>query len=309
VSDSVVCAACGARIRADRERCLRCGEILIDAGRAASGVPSLNLSKGQLLMIGTVASFVILALGVILWQTDAPVADEAARPLSSPAAAAAPRRDSSVTTNRAQVANDLAESATFVDVARSGGAAFAVGNFESARASYEQALAKKPDDPDALNSLGQVLVRLGKVDEAVVRFERAVALAPSKSTYHFNLAHAVGQLGLWDRAVEEYRAAVALFPEDYATQFNLAMALHKKGDDPAAIPEFEKAIQLAPAEPSFHLSLAVSLEKTGRVPDALEHYRQYLAMAPSAPDASRVKAHIDALAAARPAPATASATP
>jgi Flp pilus assembly protein TadD len=192
------------------------------------------------------------------------------------------------------------EPTTAADRTRTGNGAFSTRDFESAKSAYQRALDEKPNDPETLNSLGQVLVRLGQAADAVPRFERAVALAPDKWAYHFNLAHALGQLAQWDRAVAEYRQAARIFPEDYATQYNLAMALHKKGDERAAVPEFQKAIDLAPGEPSFHMSLGISLENLGRTAEAIHEYRVFLEMSPSAAEAGKLKAHIDALVSARP---------
>lgn len=294
MTDSIVCPSCGTRIKASRERCLRCNQLL----RAAPPRVAFRLSRGQTLIVATLASLVALATMVILWNPEPPQVDDVARPpLSSPSAPVA----AAATATPDEPPNGVPSNGGFIDAARVGTAAFATGNFEASRVAYEEALAKRPDDPEVLNRLGQALERLGQVDDAVARFERAAALAPENWVYHFNLAHAVGRLGQWDRAAAEYREAGRLFPDDYATQYNLAMALHKKGDDQAAIPEFEKAIQLAPGEPSFHVSLAISLEKVGRTTDAIREYHAYLEMAPSAPDAGRVKAHIDALAAVQPA--------
>lgn len=294
MTDSVVCQACGTRMKAGRQRCLRCGEPL----QAAPPRAPFKLSSGQTLIVGGVLSLAVLATVLIVLATSPPMVEgdpssvsSALPPSAEPAAAAAVQTPGMSETSAPD----------FVDPARAGRAAFTTGNFEAARLSYEEALAAHPGDPEVLNNLGQILVRQGRVEEAVARLERAAALAPENWVYRFNLAHAVGRLGQWDRAAAEYREAGRLFPDDYATQYNLAMALHKKGDDQAAIPEFEKAIQLAPGEPSFHVSLAISLEKVGRTTDAIREYHAYLEMAPSAPDAGRVKTHIDALAAAQPA--------
>lgn len=308
----VVCASCGTQIKVGREYCLRCGEQM-PAQDAPVHVPlseSLGLSSANLFgLIGAAAAIVAVLIGVI-WQTRPAVVSNVAQPVNRPGAVAKmpPPRPTEVAP--ASV-DDVPEAAPMVmtatraeaiDAARAGTGAFTAGNFEAARAAYEEALAKHPDDPEVLNNLGLTLARMGKPAEAVARFERAVALVPDKSDYHFNLGHAAGALGQWERAVEQYRAAIALFPTDYATQYNLAMALRKKGDDRAAVPEFEKAIALAPGEGSFHLSLGTSLEHIGRVADAAREYRTYLQMVPNAPEAAPLKAHLEALAAAQARP-------
>jgi Flp pilus assembly protein TadD len=293
-SGFIVCTSCGVRIKAGRKRCLRCGELLYPTEGLRSWLKPTNR---QMLVVGAIASMAALATVVVLLQTPSPTPiDDVARPADDGVSRGA--RPTASPTSDAQASEGAVaygEPATFRDAGRGGSASFNGGDFSAARAAYEDALAKKPDDPETLNNLGQTLVRLGDVEQAVTRFQRAAALAPDKWNYRFNLAHARGQLGQWDGAIADYREAARLFPTDYATQFNLAMALHKKGDEQAAIPEYQKAIQLAPSEASFHQSLAVSLEKVGRTADAISEFQQYLGMAPSASDAAQVKAHIDAL--------------
>jgi len=296
-SASVICASCGARIRADRDRCLRCGEPL-QAAAAAPALPNirewLRTSNGRHLAVGAVASLVLLA-GVVVMMDGRLSQDTGGRPAAS--RAGSPARIS-IPTVHPTPQGELMSPATVADSVRLGSAAFTSGDFESAKIRYQQALQKKADDAEALNGLGLVLEREGQIDDALAQFTRAAAVAPDHWAYRFNLAHALGQAGKWNGAVDEYRAASQLFPDDYATQYNLALAIHKKGDDADAIPEFRKAIALAPREPSFHLALAMSLEKTGKTADAAQEYQQYLDMAPYAADAEKLREHLKAIAAA-----------
>ena len=310
MSGYVVCASCGARIKAGRQHCLRCFEPLPDPDIPVrpSIWESLGLSQGKLMTIGIVASVAALSLVVVIWNTWPETVDEIGRPASgqtaAPAPAAAPAMAAqpapAETSVSAPVYQPAPAPASAVDSNRTAAATFNAGDFASARAAYERSLVQRPDDPETLNNLGQVLVRMNQPTDAIVRFERAIALAPTKSAYHFNLAHTVAQLGQLDRAVTEYREAVRLFPDDYATQFNLAMTLQAKGDAQGAIPEFQRAIILAPGEPSFHLSLGLSLEKVGRMADAVREYRQFLEMEPTSPEAAKLKAHIQVLTTAPP---------
>lgn len=303
----VVCASCGTQIKAGRAYCLHCLAVLPVEGEAVetSVWESLQLSQNKLLALLGVVAMVVLLLIIVIWQTQPGAVDEVAQAIDLPTARTriepAPAAEIAVPAELADPAPSAPSSApmTTFEAMRRGATAFKAGNFDGARAAYEQAIARNPDDAEALNNLGQSLVRLNRVSEAVPRFERAVVLSPNKSPFHFNLAHAVGLLGQWDRAIAEYRTAVRLFPDDYVAQYNLGSALHKKGDDQAAIPEFQRAIELAPGEASFHLSLGTSLEQVGRAADAAREYEIYLEMAPTAPDAEKLRAHVRALATAR----------
>jgi Flp pilus assembly protein TadD len=311
MSSFVICASCGARIKANRQRCLRCDEPLVAAAAAHAPLqlPEWGTaSTGRMVMIGGGASVVLLVGAVAFWQsTSAVVLDEVARPApGAPLTAARPataHRPGEVPAARTELFTPV----TSLDSTRLGNAAYTAGDIQAAKARYEAAVAANPDDPDAINAVGQMLVRQGQIEDAILRFSQAIRLAPDKWTYRFNLARAEGQLGRWDAAIADYRTAAGLFPGDYATQYNLAMALHKKGDDEAAVREFKRAIEMAPSEASFHLSLAISLEKTGKLADARLEYATYLEMEPTAPEAEKLKAHLQILAAGQPAaPKTAS---
>lgn len=295
MSEFVICAHCGARVKAGRPRCPRCEEILVAVDLRPLH-ERMGMSPRSLQALGIAFALVTVVGGAILWQLRPRLPDEVARPAPG---AVQPRpqvqAQARETATAAVMTTSTFEPVTPLDSTRLANASINDGDFDAARASFEKALEKNASDPEALNGLGQALVRLGRISEAIPKFERAVVLQPEKWAYRFNLAHALAGLAQWDAAIVQYREAQRIFPDDYATQYNLAMALHKKGDEQAAIPEFEKAISLAPSEPTFHVSLGISLEKAGRVREAIREYQAYLEMDPDAPDAPKVKAHVAAL--------------
>lgn len=283
---SVTCSSCGAKIREGRERCLRCGEPLqaVETPTEAPGRGRASTVVAAVLLSGLVA---LLILGVMAGMPRRPAAVTVAlsptispRTVApSPAVPAGPSE-----TDDAQPG--------FLDTVRSGNVRYARGDFASAAEQYRQAVDSDPGNIEALNNLGQVLVRLDRVAEAVEYLRRGVALAPDYWALRFNLARAHAQLGEWPQAVAEYRQAIRVFPDDYATHYNLGLALHKQGDEAAAVEEFKKAIELAPIEPTFHLSLGISYEQLKRPLDAAGAYARYLELAGDAPDAERVRARI-----------------
>jgi Flp pilus assembly protein TadD len=291
VQTFVTCAACGARIRADRSTCLRCEVPLV---AAPTGPLEFRLTPGQRWIASVVVSIGLLMVGVLVWDSMQPPVDHTARPYP---VAGAPPRASAAGEPGAPADSPIVEPATSSDFARASQAAFTHEDFQRAKTGYEAALQKEPGNAEVLNALGQTLERLGDFPGAVAKLEAAVKLEPGNWTYHFNLAHAAGRLSQWDRAVAEYRTAAGLFPEDYATQFNLAMALRKQGNNEAAVPELRKAIALAPSEATFHLALGNTLQSLGKLAEARQAFETYLEMEPSAPDADKVKAHIEALSA------------
>src|SRR6185312_6978344 len=291
------CSKCGARIKADREWCLRCHAPLVAYRKPELPLPPLlKRLGGGTLIFGTVASLAIIVVAITLYDSNTSVDDRARpAPASAPVAGAPKPAPAQPAAGATAAAAPLVSPVAFLDAERRGTADFGNSDFATAKAKFEEALKGKPDDPEILNNIGLTLERMGQYDDAIERFAQAARINPKSWAYHFNLAHASTAKQDWDRAIAEYRAARDIFPDDYATQFNLAMTLHRKGDELAAVPEFQKAIQLAPSEASFHLPLAASFEKLGRKDDAKREYQQYLDMAPGAADAEAVRAHMQGL--------------
>jgi Flp pilus assembly protein TadD len=255
----------------------------------------LRARGGGTLIFGAVGLLVLLLVGYTIWDR------QSTEPGDTPPRPAGTASSPSGSGQTAAPGGEVSlYSATSLDVRRKGGAEPSDAELTAARASAEEALAKRPDDPEALNNLGLALERAGQIDEAIARFSRATQIGPRNWAYRFNLAHALAQRQNWDRAVSEYRIAAGLYPTDAATQCNLATALQKTHDDAAAIPVFERAVQLAPSEAVCHLGLATSLEHEGRTADARREYQQYLELAPSGPDADTVKSHLQSMGSGQP---------
>jgi tetratricopeptide (TPR) repeat protein len=185
--------------------------------------------------------------------------------------------------------------ANSMDLARGGVAAYAKGDVAGSIEQFMAAVEADPKNAQALNNLGQALVRAGRAREAIPYFDQAIAVTGSVWTYHFNRAKAHGELQDWSRAVAGYRQAAGLFPQDYATAFNLARALQASGDLNGAIDEFQRAINLAPGEADFPLALAYALESARRPADAVSAYRRYLELQDSGATAEKVRQRIEEL--------------
>lgn len=300
----VVCAACGARIKADREWCLRCHEPLVAWKRPEIPLPSwVRALGGGTLIFGVVG---VAALGLVAYvslDSGSARTDELGR--RAPQARKSAVENSARESTRRAIAIASAparesdarhvEPIVFIDTTRRGVSPIADRDLDETRVRLEHAVQNDPKDADAQNNLGLVLERLKSLDAAVDHLSQAVALDSRNWIYHFNLAHVLSQQRRWNRAASEYAATAEIIPGDYAVQYDLAAALHMSSNEPAAIRAFEKAIELAPDEPGTHLALAVSLDAGGRADDALMEYRRYLEMAPVSANAGAVKARMQSL--------------
>jgi tetratricopeptide (TPR) repeat protein len=282
VAQPTVCTNCGSKFDSSRDRCPKCRALIVEVDAAAEAARSKKLVMWSGVVLGTC----VLAVGAI-WFTQRPAPE---RPVTAkPADPLAARRQPP---NGEAGAASVEPQRPFMEPAAAATVAYNTGDYQSALAQFEAAVAKNPQDAESVNNLGQVLVRLERTAEAIPHFERACALNPERWAYRFNLARALGLLKRWDESIDSYRQAQRLYPDDYVTTFNLALTLHKKGDDAAAVEEYKKAVALNPSDASFQMALAISYEALQQKQNAAAAYTEYLRLAPTAADADKVRARI-----------------
>jgi len=211
------------------------------------------------------------------------------------AAAARPKASStaeSQTDGAERIASEPApaELITSDDHSRVGVSAYNSGDYASSVQQLTAAVEADPNNAEALNNLGQVLVRSGKARDAIGYFDRAIALSADKWAYRFNRARAFAELKEWNQAAAGYTDAARMFPGDYVTQFNLARARQSNGDLPGALEAYAKAVELAPGQADFQLWYGQALDQSGRQQDAVAAYKRFLELEPEGPQAEKVKA-------------------
>ena len=292
MTHAVICAACGAKVRGDRARCPRCREPLVARQQPAyQRAPTSNRGVTAGIVAGCIAAGGLSLVLLNSVKSEADASTKRAAPPPNQRVMVPVRLPSDVEPAAADAAAPIAPAGLV-----GGERAYNSGHFDESLEAYQAAVGEQPNDPRALNNLGQLLVRAGRAQEAIPYFEKAVQLMPDTWAYQFNRARAYAQLKQWDAAIAGYQRAGHLFPDDYATQYNLAQALQASGDAKAALPAYERAITLAPGQPDFQLSYASALEAASRPQDAAAVYRRYLELEPESPEAEKVKAHLAQLA-------------
>lgn len=281
------CPGCGLRIRSPRLRCPRCEALLVSA---ATGKPVARARHRLRVVAGAAGLLVTVGLG-LSWMAGVQGTSVSSAPQATArSGGVGPPSDASDRSGHGAVRSASSSvPAAALDALREGSAAYAAGELEVAAARYEAALDQGPDNADAHNNLGQVLVRLGRAADALPHLDAAVAMEPARWAFRFNRARAYGQLDRWTEAVAEYREASRLFPDDYVTQFNLGLALLKLEDREGAVLALERAVALAPGEPSFLLTLGSQYLMLQRRDDARRTFERFLDLAPDAPEAQRVR--------------------
>jgi Flp pilus assembly protein TadD len=295
------CPQCGQKLRPQWARCPRCRILLPDAlsTDAVSAAGTSAPSPRGPLWIAAGIGLVILALVTVFVTRQQPppsaVVPVSTAPQEAPVAVPS---EASAGTFAGGESDPVLPSTTFeaLDAKRAGSVAYATGDFATALAQMEAAVASAPGDAGARNNLGQLLVRNGRASEALPHFDEAVRLDGEKWDYRFNRARTFGLLDRWSEAVAEYRVAAQLFPDDHATLYNLGLALMRVRDFTAAASTLERAVAMAPEQHDFLITLGTAYVGASQNDRARAAFEKFLELEPNDPEAAKVKALLQAFA-------------
>jgi len=153
---------------------------------------------------------------------------------------------------------------------------FELGRFEQALASYDRVLALGPD-AQAFSCRGAALYNLGRFDEAVASYDRALELQPDAGAFKTRGA-ALCQLGRLDEAVASYDGALALEPDaDVFARRGSVLSTQGRLDE--AVASYDRALQLAPDAEIFN-NRGAALYTLGRFDEAVASCDRALALKP-----------------------------
>ena len=107
------------------------------------------------------------------------------------------------------------------------------------------ALAHKPDDPGALVNYGNVLCLKGRFEEAAASYDRALAGRPDADVFK-SRGHALQGAGRLTEALASYRQALALNPADLQSHYKQAVVLGEMGRSDEAIAGYDRLLALDP---------------------------------------------------------------
>lgn len=154
------------------------------------------------------------------------------------------------------------------------------GNLSEAVSAYGRALALKPDFAEAHGNLGNTLQAQGKLAEAVASYKRALALKPDYADAHSNLGNVRKAQGKLDEAVACFERALAHKPDSAEAHHNLGLVLFEQGKLQEAELSYERALLHKPDYPEAHHHLGNTLKELGRRDEALASYGRALALNP-----------------------------
>lgn len=163
-----------------------------------------------------------------------------------------------------------------------GVAAHKNGDLATARSVYGQVLVLAPNDVDALNNLGVLLLALREFGQADQVLRRAVSLAPSNAGAWNNFGTMLRERGRSTEAIAAFQRALAIDPRHDGARVSLAQQYLMIGSLGQARQLLVDVVSSNPAHPEANYALGQVLERTGDKAGAIRAYESFIRSAPPA---------------------------
>jgi tetratricopeptide (TPR) repeat protein len=163
-------------------------------------------------------------------------------------------------------------------------AELAQGHIDAAIDHARRALALQPDNPVALQTLGNALYDAQRFDEAIGIHHQGLAAQPNSAGIYINLANALRACGKLEEAAEAYRHAVTLRPDTAELHANLGHVLFLLERIDEAVDCYRRAIVIDPNDADIRTVLGTLLRPRKEFEEACEHYRHALRLRPDEPE-------------------------
>jgi tetratricopeptide (TPR) repeat protein len=158
------------------------------------------------------------------------------------------------------------------------------GRDDAAAVLYAQVLQHDPRNPDALNLLGVLDLRHGRLASAHDRIAQAIRILPQTAFYHNNLGLVFRAMGDLGKAATAFEAARQWQPTLYDAHFNLGVVRERLGQTDEAIAAYEKALALNSNNAVLN-NLGAAYLRRGELSKAIGYFEQVLKHQPDHADA------------------------
>lgn len=152
----------------------------------------------------------------------------------------------------------------------------------------QRALELKPDHPETLNSLADVLNRIGRSSEALPLLDRAVQLQPRFAAAHNTRGATLMALQRTDEGIAAFSRAVELNPTLVAARVNLGWSHANGGRFAEAVAEYAQVRRERPDYADAELKWGLTLVLNARFAEAVPHLERAVALEPENADMRQV---------------------
>lgn len=165
------------------------------------------------------------------------------------------------------------------------------GNLAEAERLYRKIL-ERATPPEVLVNLGNLLSATGRRADALASYDKALALRPDFFEAHFNRGNLLLELKRPEEALKSYDQLLALRPDFVSGWNNRGTALRNIHRLEEALASFSRATKISPTHINALTNVAIALWDMGRLEDALVAADQALGVQHGSADALYVKANI-----------------
>ena len=149
-----------------------------------------------------------------------------------------------------------------------------------ALASFDRAIALRPDYVEALTNRGNTLHELERFDEALTNYERALAVRPDSVVVLYNRGNTLHALGRFDEALASHDRALALQPNHPQALSNRGATLCMLKRFEEALESYDRALAVRPNHAELLANRANTLSEIRRFDEAVAGYDRALALRP-----------------------------
>jgi Flp pilus assembly protein TadD len=146
------------------------------------------------------------------------------------------------------------------------------GNLSQAETICHQIIQASPNNADALNLLGTLMMQDGRVEIATSYFSQAIRINPKNPEFYSNLGLALHEQGQLDAAKANYRKAISIKPDYADAYYNLHALLLNPENMAPAIKCMKKVVEINPLDTDARFILGVLLEYSGDPEAATTHF-------------------------------------
>jgi protein O-GlcNAc transferase len=157
--------------------------------------------------------------------------------------------------------------------------------YGKAMASYRRALAVRPHYPEALLNRGATLHEMKRFEEALVCYDSVLGQQPDHAEAFLNRGATLHEMKRFDEALASYDRALAVQPNYADALYNRGNALRELKRNDEALASYESALTLRPGYAEGFLNRGATLHELGRYEEALTSYDHALRLQPDLTEA------------------------
>jgi tetratricopeptide (TPR) repeat protein len=154
------------------------------------------------------------------------------------------------------------------------------GFYDQAMAYYRKSIELKDDFERPYSAIGRLLALRKDYTGAIAYFEKAKQIDPRSATVRINLGLALHLSGRSDQAVQELQEALRITERNFAAHTTMAKVLGDMGRLDEAIAHARRAVELEPTRPSARIALAKYFARAGRHDESVAQCREALRLDP-----------------------------